>query len=137
MRDHRGLLSRAEGCWTFDARDRMPRSSRLTLHALTDAAENAPTATRTPPARAGSFVGAFVTSGHASAIGWILSPKRSFHEYRTANLRCLEPDLRASRQPRRCRIVAPADRLFLKKVRNSKFVLFLDTASQLDPLFRS
>jgi len=33
----------------------MPRSSRLTVHALTDAAENALTATRSPPARAGSF----------------------------------------------------------------------------------
>src|SRR5207244_9805091 len=53
MRDHRGLLSRAEGCWTFDARGRMPRSSRLPAHAITAAAENAPTATRTPPARVG------------------------------------------------------------------------------------
>src|SRR5689334_18831508 len=25
---HRGFLSQAEGCWTFDARDRMPRLSR-------------------------------------------------------------------------------------------------------------
>jgi hypothetical protein len=32
MGGHRGLLSQAEGCWTFDARDRMPRSSRLTAH---------------------------------------------------------------------------------------------------------
>jgi hypothetical protein len=38
-------LSRAEGCWTFDARDRMPRSSRLPVHAFTAAAENA----LTPP----------------------------------------------------------------------------------------
>jgi hypothetical protein len=30
--DHRELLSQAEGCWIFDARDRMPRSSRLTAH---------------------------------------------------------------------------------------------------------
>src|SRR3954468_6649582 len=29
---HGGFLSRAEGCWTFDARDRMPRSSRPTDH---------------------------------------------------------------------------------------------------------
>src|ERR1044071_6602929 len=29
---HRGFLSRAEGCWTFDARDRMPRPSRPTAH---------------------------------------------------------------------------------------------------------
>src|SRR3954447_21918174 len=27
-------LSRAEGCWTFDARDRMPRPSRATAHYL-------------------------------------------------------------------------------------------------------
>src|SRR5215813_2571562 len=27
-----GALSRAEGCWTFDARDRMPRQSRATAH---------------------------------------------------------------------------------------------------------
>src|SRR5437870_133647 len=52
-----GLLSRAEGCWTFDARERMPRSSRLTVHAFTIAAENASTATQPPPARAGSFWG--------------------------------------------------------------------------------
>src|SRR6266576_2845123 len=41
MGDHRGLLSRAEGCWTFDARDRMPRSSRLPVHAIIVAAGNA------------------------------------------------------------------------------------------------
>src|SRR5262249_5327568 len=40
-----GALSRAEGCWTFDARDRMPRQPRATAHHL---GENAPTATRTP-----------------------------------------------------------------------------------------
>src|SRR5215468_9736972 len=40
-----GALSRAEGGWTFDARDRMPRQSRATAHHL---GENAPTATRTP-----------------------------------------------------------------------------------------
>src|SRR4029077_19092359 len=33
---HRGFLSRAEGCWTFDARDRMPRSSPATAHHLAD-----------------------------------------------------------------------------------------------------
>jgi hypothetical protein len=37
---------RAEGCWTFNARDRMPRSSRPTAHPPTTIAENAPTATR-------------------------------------------------------------------------------------------
>src|SRR6267143_508521 len=41
MGDHRGLLSRAEGCWTFDARDRMPRSSRLPVHAIIVVARNA------------------------------------------------------------------------------------------------
>src|SRR5713101_4163342 len=30
-----GGSSRAEGCWTFNARDRMPRSSPLTAHPLT------------------------------------------------------------------------------------------------------
>jgi hypothetical protein len=32
-----------------------PRSSRLSVHPFTAAAENAPTATRTSPAKAGSF----------------------------------------------------------------------------------
>src|SRR6478609_12095183 len=45
---HRGFLSRAEGCWTFDARDRMPRSSPPTAHRLPQAVTRA-------PARAGSF----------------------------------------------------------------------------------
>src|SRR6516162_2488106 len=40
-----GALSRAEGCWTFDARDRMPPPSRATACHLV---ENAPTATRAP-----------------------------------------------------------------------------------------
>src|ERR1700756_3764739 len=35
---HRGFLSRAEGCWTFDARDRVPRSSRPIAHRLADSA---------------------------------------------------------------------------------------------------
>src|SRR5580692_10667807 len=47
-----GALSRAEGCCTFNARDRMPRPSRTTAHYL---AENAPTATR-GPSRASGFV---------------------------------------------------------------------------------
>src|SRR6266571_4895257 len=59
-----GLFSRAEGCWTFDARDQMPRSSRATaLHLV----ENVPTETCAPPARAGSFC-AFVTKLAASAF---------------------------------------------------------------------
>src|SRR3979490_601497 len=45
---------RAEGCWTFDARDRMPRSSPLTAHPLTATAENAPAST--PPSRETGFV---------------------------------------------------------------------------------
>src|SRR5580700_11783636 len=50
---HRGFLSRAEGCWTFDARDRMPRSSRLPVHAFTVAAEYAPTVPPTPSRESG------------------------------------------------------------------------------------
>src|ERR1700693_4594132 len=50
--EHRGFLSRAEGCWTFNARDRMPQSSRPNAHRLADCA---PAVTRPPPARAGSF----------------------------------------------------------------------------------
>src|SRR5215471_16603776 len=50
-----GALSRAEGCWTFDARDRMPRQSRATAHHLS---EITPTATPAPLPRAGSFHGA-------------------------------------------------------------------------------
>src|SRR4029079_3443387 len=58
MGGHRGFLSRAEGCWTFDARDRMPRPSPATARHL---AKNAPTATCSPPARAGSFHAPFQT----------------------------------------------------------------------------
>jgi hypothetical protein len=54
MGGHRGILSRAEGCWTFDARDRMPRPSRLTAYP----ARNTQTVTPAPPARAGSFLAA-------------------------------------------------------------------------------
>src|SRR6516162_5832401 len=42
---HQGFLSRAEGCWTFDARDRTPRPSRATAHHFV---ENALTETRAP-----------------------------------------------------------------------------------------
>src|SRR6266581_329684 len=59
-----GLFSRAEGCWTFDARDQMPRSSRATaLHLV----ENVPTETCAPPARAGSFIGATSPLARVSA----------------------------------------------------------------------
>src|SRR6266851_9931369 len=54
--DHWGLLSRAEGCWTFNARDRMPRSSRLTAYA-SPPLPNMLRPRRCPPARAGSFSG--------------------------------------------------------------------------------
>src|SRR5580693_7942095 len=47
-----GALSRAEGWWTFDARDRMPRSSRATARHPVD---NARTATLAP-SRASGFV---------------------------------------------------------------------------------
>ena len=45
MGSHRGVLPQAEGWWTFHARDRMPRSSRLTAH---------PRRRAPPPARAGA-----------------------------------------------------------------------------------
>src|SRR6266436_4198052 len=45
---------RAEGCWTFNARDQMPRSSPLTAHPLTATAKNAPAST--PPSRESGFV---------------------------------------------------------------------------------
>jgi hypothetical protein len=44
--------SRAEGCWTLDARDRMPGPSRATEHHL---ARIAPVPICDPPARAGSL----------------------------------------------------------------------------------
>src|SRR6516164_6494550 len=57
-------LSRAKGCWTFDARDRMPRPSRATAHHLS---EIAPTATPAPLPRAGSFNGATRSPRRVSA----------------------------------------------------------------------
>jgi len=50
-----GALSRTEGCWTFNARDRMPRPSRATSH---HPDKSALTAMRAPLPRAGSFIGA-------------------------------------------------------------------------------
>ena len=52
-----GALSRAEGCCTFDARDRMPRPSRANAHHLVETPLTVSYAP--PPARAGSFFGAF------------------------------------------------------------------------------
>src|SRR5882672_9062327 len=49
MGGHRELLSQAGGCWTFDARDRMPQSSRLTAYRLAITRKNLPTATRVIP----------------------------------------------------------------------------------------
>src|SRR5713101_998057 len=49
-----GSSLRAEGCWTFNAQDRMPRSSPLTAHPLTANAKNAPAPT--PPSRESGFV---------------------------------------------------------------------------------
>src|SRR5271170_107173 len=46
---HRGFLSRAEGCWTFDARDRMPRSSPPAVQPLNAIAKNVRTAMRGVP----------------------------------------------------------------------------------------
>jgi hypothetical protein len=58
-----GRSSRAEGCRTFDARERMPRSSRPNVQALTDATDNATTSKLAPLPRervrsvAAAFVG--------------------------------------------------------------------------------
>src|SRR6516225_3514855 len=49
-----GGLSRAEGCWTFDARDQMPRPSRLTAYLAPKSTDRHASSN---PARAGSFVG--------------------------------------------------------------------------------
>src|SRR6516164_6073303 len=56
-----GALSRAEGCWTFNARDRMPRPSRATAHHVV---ENAPTETRAPLPR--ERVRSSTLSGHSA-----------------------------------------------------------------------
>src|SRR3954452_3213907 len=56
MGGHWGFLSRAEGCWTFNARDQMPRPSRPTAHHL---ANSAHAVMLPPPARAGSFSAPF------------------------------------------------------------------------------
>src|SRR4051794_32500436 len=69
MRGHWGFLSRAEGCWTFNARDQMPRPSRPTAHHL---ANSAHAVMLPPPARAGSFSGTslmILLSRRMSAVG--------------------------------------------------------------------
>src|SRR6516162_1820835 len=66
---HQGFLSRAEGCWTFDARDRTPRPSRATAHHFV---ENA--LTQTPaPSRASGFVHRRVSPVNACSIEGRLS----------------------------------------------------------------
>src|SRR3954452_7030867 len=70
MGGHWGFLSRAEGCWTFNARDQMPRSSRPTAHHL---ANSAHAVMLPPPARAGSFVDPKQTSV-ASPVEWLRRP---------------------------------------------------------------
>jgi len=57
MRDHRGLLSRAEGCWTFDARD--PDAPIVTpfLFMRSPPPPKMHHCDAHPPARAGSFIG--------------------------------------------------------------------------------
>src|SRR5271163_1763249 len=52
IRGHQGCLSRAEGCWTFNARDPTPRSSRPTARHL---ANKAPTV-HASPSRGSGFV---------------------------------------------------------------------------------
>src|SRR6516225_10626657 len=60
-----GGLSRAEGCWTFDARDQMPRPSRATAHHPVKICRPR----RVPhPARAGSFFRPFVDSTRTNSM---------------------------------------------------------------------
>jgi hypothetical protein len=68
MGGHRGILSRAEGCWTFDAQARMPRSSRRNAH---PGQKRTDPHARSNPARAGSFLGRRQTlsGGAVSAEG--------------------------------------------------------------------
>jgi hypothetical protein len=66
-----GLFSRAEGCWTFDARDRMPRPSRAIAHYPVD---NPPTAMRSP-SRASGFVHRRI--GDNGAPDWERTPSTS------------------------------------------------------------
>src|SRR5262249_28296215 len=69
MGSHRGILSRTEGCWTFDARDQIPRSSHPSVHSFPPAAKNAPTPTRPPPAKAGSFHAPYLPFAMPVGIG--------------------------------------------------------------------
>src|SRR6516225_9863433 len=71
-------LSRAEGCWTFDAWDRMPRQSRATAHPPTKRADR--DACSLP--RAGSFFGALRSLPEASR-GAQWGGERLFLRWRT------------------------------------------------------
>src|SRR6266481_342615 len=69
---------RAEGCWTFNARDQMPRSSPLTAHPLTATAKNAPAST--PPSRESGFVPCSIAAyGKPLHINELRSPLPSAH----------------------------------------------------------
>src|SRR5215469_13117386 len=79
-----GALSRAEGCWTFDARDRMPLPSRATAHHVV---ENAPTETRAPlPRERVRSATQSGRSGRAMASGAIAPNGRCHEDRRTARL---------------------------------------------------
>src|SRR3954466_8652070 len=95
MRDHRGLLSRAEGCWTFDARDRMSRSSRLLVHPIIAAAENAQTKTRTPSRESGFVLRRYPVIHGAAAKGPLSAP--------TADLATFITEVGFRGMSRRCR----------------------------------
>src|SRR5258706_14020264 len=74
-----GLFSRAEGCWTFDARDQMPRPSRAIAHYPVD---NPPTAMRS----------------RSRASGFVHRPKAVFSASRPLE-RCQTSDSDLSRNP--------------------------------------
>src|SRR5580692_2088830 len=76
-----GALSRAEGCCTFNARDRMPRPSRTTAHYL---AENAPTATRGPSRASGFVLRRYLVVAARSGEGPLTDRLRT-HSSRIAN----------------------------------------------------
>src|SRR6516164_8442749 len=78
---HQGFLSRAEGCWTFDARDRTPRPSRATAHHFV---ENA--LTQTPaPSRASGFVHRRLAAGAPGVASVAHSGRSSAPQKRMAS----------------------------------------------------
>src|ERR1700745_2905500 len=66
---HRRRRSEAKGSWTFDARDLMPRQSRVTAPALTIAAEELLERDARYPARAGSFLDAKWWTKQPTVVG--------------------------------------------------------------------